>query len=66
MRFKISFVDGRAEIVSGADNYEQEGSMVTFFESGGRNDVDSWSTRLASFRTNDLASVQRVEEESGM
>jgi len=60
MTFELSFVDGRAEIVSGVDNYEQEGPMTTFFESEGRNYVDSWSSRVASFRTIDLASVRRV------
>ena len=60
MVFELIFVDGRAELVSGVDNYEQEGPMTTFFQSEGRNYVDSWSLRIASYRTVDLTSVRRV------
>ena len=60
MVFALIFVDGRAEVVSGVDNYEQEGPMTTFFQSEGRNYVDSWSLRIASYRTVDLTSVRRV------
>ena len=62
MVFELIFVDGRAEVVSGVDNYEQEGPMTTFFQSEGRNYVDSWSLRIASYRTVDLTSVRRVLE----
>ena len=60
MVFELIFVDGRAEVVSGVDNYEQEGPMTTFFQSECRNYVDSWSLRIASYRTVDLTSVRRV------
>ena len=60
MVFELIFVDGRAEVVSGVDNYEQKGPMTTFFQSEGRNYVDSWSLRIASYRTVDLTSVRRV------
>ena len=60
MVFELIFVDGRAEVVSGVDNYEQEGPMTTFFQSEGRNYLDSWSLRIASYRTVDLTSVRRV------
>ena len=60
MVFELIFVDGRAEVVSGVDNYEQEGPMTTFFQSEGRNYMDSWSLRIASYRTVDLTSVRRV------
>ena len=60
MVFELIFVDGRAELISGADNYEQEGHMTTFFQSEGRNYMDSWSLRIASYRTVDLTSVRRV------
>lgn len=59
MNFELSFVDGRAEVISGADSYEQEGPMTTFFQSDGRNYVDFWSLRIASFRTTDLIAVRR-------
>jgi hypothetical protein len=60
MIFELNFVDGRAEVVTGVDNYEQEGPMTTFFQSEGRNYVDSWSLRIASYRTTDLTSVRLV------
>jgi hypothetical protein len=36
--------------------------MTTFFRRGdGRDVIDSWSTRMASFRTTDLTVVRRRE-----
>jgi hypothetical protein len=36
--------------------------MTTFFRRGdGRDVIDSWSTRMASFRTADLLAVRRRE-----
>ncbi|HAF69462.1 MAG TPA: hypothetical protein DCX77_05130 [Acidimicrobiaceae bacterium] len=60
MIFELEFVDGREEVICGVDNYQQEGPMTTFFHSEGRNYVDSWSVRVASYRTIDLASVRRI------
>ncbi|HAQ43321.1 MAG: hypothetical protein CL407_01200 [Acidimicrobiaceae bacterium] len=59
MDYELTFVDGRAEVIAGADSYEQEGPMTTFFQSDGRNYVDFWSSRIASFRTTDLIAVRR-------
>ena len=59
MDYELTFVDGRAEVIAGADSYEQEGPMTTFFQSDGRNYVDFWSSRIASFRTTDLSAVRR-------
>ena len=60
MVFELIFVDGRAEVVSGVDIYAQEGPMTPVFQSEGRKYVDSWSLRIASYRTVDLTSVRRV------
>jgi hypothetical protein len=60
MVFKLKFLDGRAELICGVDNYQQEGPMTTFFHSEGRNYVDSWSQRVASYRTTDIAYVRRI------
>ena len=50
----------RVETVHGADAYQQEGPMTTFFRRAhGRDVIDSWSTRVASFRTADLLIVRR-------
>ena len=54
--------DRSIELIDGADAYQQEGPMTTFFRRGdGRDVIDSWSTRVASFRTADLLAVRRRE-----
>jgi hypothetical protein len=56
----------RVETIDGADAYQQEGPMTTFFRRGdGRAVIDSWSTRVASFRTADLMAVRRCESAGG-
>jgi hypothetical protein len=60
MVFEVKFVDGRAEVIRGVDNYQQEGPMTTFFQSDGRNYLDSWSDRVASYRTAELSYVRRI------
>jgi hypothetical protein len=58
--FEVILRDGAVETVDGADAYQQEGPMTTFFRRGdGRDVIDSWSTRMASFRTADLMVVRR-------
>ncbi|HEX6421405.1 MAG TPA: hypothetical protein VFZ77_23080 [Acidimicrobiales bacterium] len=58
--FEVILRDGAVETVDGADAYQQEGPMTTFFRRGdGRDVIDSWSTRMASFRTADLLVVRR-------
>jgi hypothetical protein len=60
--FEVMLRDRSVETVAGADAYQQEGPMTTFFRRGdGREVVDSWSTRIASFRTADLLAVRRCE-----
>ena len=60
MTFELTHVDGRAIHIDDADTYEQEGPLTTFFSTGGREYTDSWSVRLASFRTGDIASIRRL------
>jgi hypothetical protein len=60
--FEVILRDRTVETVDGADAYQQEGPMTTFFRRGdGRDVIDSWSTRMASFRTADLLVVRRVD-----
>jgi hypothetical protein len=60
--FEVILQDRTVETVDGADAYQQEGPMTTFFRRGeGRAVIDSWSTRVASFRTADLLAVRRHE-----
>lgn len=67
MAYVITFGDDAKpqERIDGADAYQQEGPLTTFFRtSPGRTIVDSWSTRLASFRTADIRSVRLVAQSS--
>lgn len=58
--FEVTLNDQRVETVDGADAYQQEGPLTTFFAlRGERQVIDSWSVRLASFRTADIATVRR-------
>jgi hypothetical protein len=58
--FEVMLQDRSLELVDGADAYQQEGPMTTFFRRGeGRDVIDTWSTRVASFRTADLLVVRR-------
>ncbi len=59
-RYEITLKDRTVEVIDGADAYQQEGQMTTFFAlSGERVLVDCWSTRLASFRTSEILIVRR-------
>jgi hypothetical protein len=59
--FEVTMRDRMVEVIEGADAYQLEGQMTTFFStSSGRQVVDCWSTRLASFRTSDIAIIRRV------
>ena len=60
--YQITLKDRSVERIEGADAYQQEGQMTTFFQTGsGRNVVDTWSTRLASFRTSEVVIIRRLE-----
>jgi hypothetical protein len=60
--FELVLHDGAVEVIEGADAYQQEGPMTTFFRCGAdRGVIDSWSTRVASIRTADLRMVRRRE-----
>lgn len=58
--YEVTLRDRSVELVVGADAYQQEGPMTTFFHLGeGRDVVDCWSTRVASIRTADILIVRR-------
>lgn len=60
--YRITLKDRSVEVVEGADAYQQEGQMTTFFRtSSGRQVIDSWSTRMASFRTSEMLAVRRLD-----
>ncbi len=60
--YEVTLKDRTVEVIDGADAYQQEGQMTTFFSlAAGRQVVDCWSTRLASFRTSEVIIIRRVE-----
>jgi hypothetical protein len=61
--YEITLKDQARERVEGADAYEQEGPLTTFFRTSARRRVvDCWSVRLASFRTSEILAVRRIDE----
>jgi hypothetical protein len=60
--YEVTLKDRTVEVIDGADAYQQEGQMTTFFSTAaGRQVVDCWSSRLASFRTSEIIIVRRVQ-----
>ncbi|HPU39965.1 MAG TPA: hypothetical protein PLS63_10360 [Microthrixaceae bacterium] len=59
--FDVTLRDGTVERVAGANAYEPERSMTTFFRTDGRPTVDCWSVRMASFRTDEILAIRRLE-----
>jgi hypothetical protein len=61
-RYEVTLKDRTVEVIDEADAYQQEGPMTTFFATGpGRQVVDCWSDRLASFRTSEIMIIRRVD-----
>ena len=58
--YEVTLKDRSVEMIDDADAYQQEGPMTTFFRTApDRQVVDTWSTRIASFRTADIAIIRR-------
>lgn len=59
MAYLVQLSNDTTEVIDGADAYQQEGPLTTFFATApGRTVVDCWSTRLASFRTVDIRVIR--------
>jgi hypothetical protein len=59
MTYEIRLKDGEAEVIEGADTYQQEGPLTTFFQTRpGRTVIDCWSRRVASYRTADIVRIR--------
>ena len=64
-RYAVTLRDRTVELIDGADAYQQEGQMTTFFAlDRDRRVVDCWSTRLASFRSTEIMIIRRHDDES--
>ena len=60
VEYLVRLTSGETVVVDGANAYQPEGPMTTFFSTGStRATIDSWSIRVASFRTADVVSVRR-------
>lgn len=61
--YEVTLQDRAVEVIGGANAYQQEGQMTTFFATdSGRQVVDCWSTRMASFRTSEILVIRRRDE----
>ena len=60
MGFEVTLADESTEWVDGADSYQQEGPMTTFFgNEARRTTIDCWSVKVASFRTERIVKIRR-------
>jgi hypothetical protein len=65
MAFVIMFDDETSTVVEGADAYEQEGPLTTFFDrNGGGRLASAFTVRLASFRTSRILEVRLRDEQA--
>jgi hypothetical protein len=63
MAFVIRFDDDTSTVVEGADAYEQEGPLTTFFDrNGGGRLASAFTVRLASFRTSRILEVRLADD----
>ena len=59
VRYEVQIGDGTV-VVRGADAYAPDGALTTFFRCReGRDVIDAWAVRVASFRTADVTSILR-------
>lgn len=62
--FEITMNNENVQRIDHAEAYGLEGPMTTFFVTeDGHGRLDSWATRLASFRSADVVMIRRVEHE---
>jgi hypothetical protein len=62
MAFEVTLIDDSTEWVDGADSYQLEGPLTTFYWGERPRPLDSWSTKVASYRTDRIARIRRREE----
>jgi hypothetical protein len=60
--YQVTMRDRTVETITGADAYQQEGQMTTFYRhEAARRLLDRWTTRVASFRTSEVLIIRRVD-----
>ena len=60
MPFEVTLTDDTTEQVDGADSYSLEGPLTTFFGNDRPRPLDSWSIKIASYRTERIAKIRRL------
>jgi hypothetical protein len=60
MSFEVTLTDESVERVDGADSYSLEGPLTTFFGNDRPRPLDSWSVKVASYRTERIARIRRL------
>lgn len=62
MSFEVTFDDATRRTVDGADAYEQDGPLTTFYVTDGRPARlgSAFATRVASFRTDRVIEIRRT------
>lgn len=59
--FSVHLKDGKQIEVENATSYQPEGPLTTFFSTGSsRQSLDSWATRVSSYRTSDIIAIERT------
>ena len=62
MTYQVTLRDRTIETVDEADAFCHERVMTTFYRTGNlRRTVDCWAVPLASFRTDEILMVRRIE-----
>jgi hypothetical protein len=62
MSFEVTLTDDTVERIDGADSYTLEGPLTTFFGNDRPRPLDSWSTKVASYRTERIAKIRRLAQ----
>jgi hypothetical protein len=60
MAFEITLDDESTERVDGADSYSLEGPLTTFYGNDRPRPLDSWSVKVASYRTDRITRIRRL------
>ena len=60
MPFEVTLTDESIERVDGADSYTLEGPLTTFFGNDRPRPLDSWSIKVASYRTERISRIRRL------
>ncbi|MDA8063424.1 MAG: hypothetical protein M0T80_13540 [Actinomycetota bacterium] len=60
MPFEITLDDESTERVDGADSYSLEGPLTTFYGNDRPRPLDSWSVKVASYRTERITRIRRL------